>query len=252
LLYSFENFTLDTARRELRRSGALIALQPQVFDLVEYSIHNRERVVSKDDLLAAVWNGRIVSESTLSTRINAARSALGDSGEEQRLIRTAHGKGIRFVGAVREQGETVRKLAAIFAADVAGYSRLMEQDEVGTLRRLTACRAILDERIAGYRGRIFGSAGDSVVAEFASAVDAINAPSRCRRRSPKKSRCVSASACMSATSLCKPTICMATASTSPHGSRRSPSLAGSASRGSCATKSATSCPMLWRIWESRA
>ncbi|HEY2227535.1 MAG TPA: AAA family ATPase, partial [Xanthobacteraceae bacterium] len=79
-----------------------IALQPQVFDLLEYSIRNRERVVSKDDLLAAVWHGRIVSESTLSTRINAARTAIGDGGEEQRLIRTAHGKGIRFVGTVRE------------------------------------------------------------------------------------------------------------------------------------------------------
>jgi hypothetical protein len=77
LLYSFEDFSLDTARRELRRSGALIALQPQVFDLLEYSIGHRDRVVSKDDLPAAVWNGRIVSESTLSTRINghAARSA---------------------------------------------------------------------------------------------------------------------------------------------------------------------------------
>jgi adenylate cyclase len=173
LLYCFEDFSLDTARREFRRGGALIALQPQVFDLLEYTIRNRERVVSKDDLLGAVWNGRIVSESTLSTRINAARSALGDNGEEQRLIRTAHGKGIRFVGVVHEQGETVRKLAAIFAADVAGYSRLMEQDEIGTLRRLTACRAILDERVAAYRGRIFGSAGDSVVADFASAVDAV-------------------------------------------------------------------------------
>jgi len=58
LLYSFEDFSLDTARRELRRDGALIALQPQVFDLLEYSIRNRERVVSKDDLLAAVWDDR--------------------------------------------------------------------------------------------------------------------------------------------------------------------------------------------------
>jgi DNA-binding winged helix-turn-helix (wHTH) protein len=88
LLYSFEDFSLDTARRELRRNGTLIALQPQVFDLLEYSIRNRDRVVSKDDLLAAVWSGRIVSESAVSTRINAARSAIGDSGEEQRLIRT--------------------------------------------------------------------------------------------------------------------------------------------------------------------
>jgi adenylate cyclase len=173
LLYSFEDFSLDTARRELRRGNALVSLQRQVFDVLEYLIRNRERVVSKDDLLAAVWNGRIVSESTLSTRINAARSAIGDSGGEQRLLRTAHGKGIRFVGAVREEEETVRKLAAIFAADVEGYSRLMEQDEVGTLRRLTACRAIIDQRIAAYRGRIFGSAGDSVVADFSSAVDAV-------------------------------------------------------------------------------
>jgi DNA-binding winged helix-turn-helix (wHTH) protein len=153
LLYSFEDFSLDTARRELRRSGALIALQRQVFDLLEYLIRNRERVVSKDDLLAAVWNGRIVSEVNLSTRINAARSAIGDSGEEQRLIRTAHGKGFRFIGAAREEVETVRKLAAIFAADVEGYSRLMGKDEVGTLRRLTACRAILDELIAAHGRR---------------------------------------------------------------------------------------------------
>jgi len=173
LLYSFEDFSLDTAQRELRRGGVPISLQPQVFDLLEFLIRNRERVVSKDDLLAAVWNGRIVSESTLSTRINAARNAIGDSGEDQRLIRTAHGKGVRFVGSVREEEGTVRKLAAIFAADVEGYSRLMGKDEVGTLRRLTACRAILDERIAAYRGRVFGSAGDSIVADFASAVDAV-------------------------------------------------------------------------------
>jgi len=158
LLYSFEDFALDTARRELRRSGTPISLQPQVFDLLEYLIRNRERVVSKDDLLAAVWDGRIVSESTLSTRINSARVAIGDSGEEQRLIRTTHGKGFRFVGVLREEEQTVRKLAAIFAADVEGYSRLMGQDEIGTLHRLTACRAILDELIAAHRGRIFGGA----------------------------------------------------------------------------------------------
>ena len=173
LLYSFEDFSVDTARRELRRRGTLVFLHPQVFDLLEFLIRSRERVVSKDDLLAAVWNGRIVAESTLSTRIKAARSAIGDSGAQQRLIRTAHGKGFRFVGAVRAEEETVRKLAAIFAADVEGYSRLMGRDEVGTLRRLTACRAILDERIAAHRGRVFGSAGDSVVADFASAVDAV-------------------------------------------------------------------------------
>jgi len=205
LLYSFEDFSVDTARRELRRRGTLVFLHPQVFDLLEFLIRSRERVVSKDDLLAAVWNGRIVAESTLSTRIKAARSAIGDSGAQQRLIRTAHGKGFRFVGAVRAEEETVRKLAAIFAADVEGYSRLMGRDEVGTLRRLTACRAILDERIAAHRGRVFGSAGDSVVADFASAVDAVQcavavqeAFAKKTRLGRRKSRCVFASACMSA------------------------------------------------------
>jgi adenylate cyclase len=74
---------------------------------------------------------------------------------------------------VHEREATVRKLAAIFAADVVGYSRLMGDDEVGTLQRLTACRTILDGQIAAYHGRIFGSAGDSVVADFPSAVDAL-------------------------------------------------------------------------------
>lgn len=102
MLYSFENFTLDTDRRELRRGPALVTMTPQVFDLLEYLIRNRERVVSKGDLIAAIWGGRIVSESALTTSINAARSAVTDTGAEQRLIRTLPRKGIRFVGAVHE------------------------------------------------------------------------------------------------------------------------------------------------------
>src|SRR5687767_13413775 len=78
-------------------------MQPQVFDVLEYLIRHRDRVVSKDDLLAAVWNGRIISDSGLTSRISAARTAIGDSGEAQRLIRTLPRKGIRFVGEVREQ-----------------------------------------------------------------------------------------------------------------------------------------------------
>jgi TolB-like protein len=103
LLYLFEDYTLDTDRRELRRGRALVALTPQVFDLLEYLIRNRERVLSKDDLIASVWRGRIVSESALNTRISAARSAIDDTGEEQRLIRTLPRKGVRFVGVVREE-----------------------------------------------------------------------------------------------------------------------------------------------------
>jgi DNA-binding winged helix-turn-helix (wHTH) protein len=100
--FFFGDFALDTDRRELRRGAALIAMEPQVFDLLIYLVQNRERVVSKDDLIASVWQGRIVSESTLSSRITAVRKAVGDSGKEQNLIRTAARKGIRFVGTVIE------------------------------------------------------------------------------------------------------------------------------------------------------
>ena len=81
---------------------ALVAVEPQVFDLLVHLIRHRDRVVSKDDLLASVWQGRIVSESALFNRINAARSAIGDTGDQQRLIKTLPRKGIRFVGEVRE------------------------------------------------------------------------------------------------------------------------------------------------------
>jgi len=100
--YLFEGHSLDIDRRELKRGSEQVALEPQVFDLLAYLVKNRDRVLSKDDLIAAVWGGRIVSESTLTSRINSARKAVGDTGEEQRLIRTYARKGIRFVGEVQE------------------------------------------------------------------------------------------------------------------------------------------------------
>jgi DNA-binding winged helix-turn-helix (wHTH) protein/class 3 adenylate cyclase/tetratricopeptide (TPR) repeat protein len=105
LLYLFENCSLDSDRRELRRAGALVAVEPQVFDVLHNLIRNREHVVSKSALLADVWQGRVVSDATLSSRINSARSAVGDNGEQQRLIRTVHSKGFRFVGTVVEGAE---------------------------------------------------------------------------------------------------------------------------------------------------
>jgi DNA-binding winged helix-turn-helix (wHTH) protein len=103
LRYRFENHIIDTDRRELRRGTQLITVEPQVFDILSYLILNREKVVSRDDLIASIWAGRIVSESALTTRINAARSAIGDNGHDQHLIKTLPRKGIRFVGAVHEQ-----------------------------------------------------------------------------------------------------------------------------------------------------
>ena len=102
LRYTFENCTFDTDRRELYRGADVITVAPQVFDLLNYLIRNREHVVSKDDLINAIWKGRIVSDSALTTRMNVARSVIGDSGDEQRLIKTLPRKGFRFVGPVRE------------------------------------------------------------------------------------------------------------------------------------------------------
>jgi TolB-like protein len=99
--FLFSDHVLDADRRELRRGAEPIAVEPQVFDLLVYLVENRDRVVSKDDLIATVWGGRIVSDSTLTSRINAARKAVGDSGEEQKLIRTIARKGFRFVAPVR-------------------------------------------------------------------------------------------------------------------------------------------------------
>ncbi|PIT02964.1 membrane protein [Bradyrhizobium nitroreducens] len=105
MAFHFEDFVLDAERRELRRARTLIALEPQVFDLLLHLVRNRERVVTRDNLLDAVWNGRVVSESTLTSRINAARRAVDDNGGEQRLIRTIARKGVRFVGEVTELSE---------------------------------------------------------------------------------------------------------------------------------------------------
>jgi TolB-like protein len=105
LRFLFGGHVLDTARRELSLGGEQIELEPQVFDLLVHLLRNRERVVSKDDLLASVWGGRIVSDATLDSRIAAARRAVGDTGAAQSLIRTFARKGVRFVGEVREEGK---------------------------------------------------------------------------------------------------------------------------------------------------
>jgi adenylate cyclase len=133
--FLFEDYVLDTNRRELRRGSALLSIEPQVFDLLVFLVCNRERVVSKDDLLASVWGGRIVSESTLASRLNAARRIIGDTGEQQRLIRTIIGKGVRFVGKAHEQQDTDQSVAppvvprlSIVVLPFANFSNDPEQE----------------------------------------------------------------------------------------------------------------------------
>lgn len=99
----FADCELDAERRELRRGGDLVALEPQVFDLILYLADNRDHVVSKDELIEGVWGGRIVSDSTLTSRLTMARKAIGDNGGTQHVIRTIHRKGVRFVADMNEQ-----------------------------------------------------------------------------------------------------------------------------------------------------
>jgi DNA-binding winged helix-turn-helix (wHTH) protein len=122
LRYFFEDFALDTDRRELRRGADVVPTTPQVFDLLDYLIQHRERVVSKDDLINAVWNGRIVSDAALTTRLNAARTAIADGGDKQHLIKTLPRKGFRFVGAVQE-GQKPATASAGSAAQNDGTAR---------------------------------------------------------------------------------------------------------------------------------
>ena len=123
--FVFGDYSLDVGRRELRRGQNLVQLEPQVFDLLVYLVRNRDRVVTRDDIFAAVWGGRIVSESALSSRITAVRKAIGDSGEQQALIRTAARKGIRFIGEVSEQTEGPAQPIAAPAATAT--SRLRQE-----------------------------------------------------------------------------------------------------------------------------
>jgi TolB-like protein len=108
MILSFGDYEIDVERRELRRATAPVHVEPQVFDLLVYLVQNRDRVVSKDDLIASVWGGRIVSDSTLTSRINAARNAIGDSGGDKKLIRTIARKGLRFVGVVQAQPDSAQ------------------------------------------------------------------------------------------------------------------------------------------------
>jgi TolB-like protein len=101
MLYLFDAFELDVDQIELRRNGVAVPIEPQVFALLRLLVESRDRMVSKEEVVEKVWEGRFVSDSAISSRIKSARRALGDDGKEQRFIRTLHGQGFRFIGDVR-------------------------------------------------------------------------------------------------------------------------------------------------------
>ncbi|HEX6196097.1 MAG TPA: alpha/beta fold hydrolase [Gemmatimonadaceae bacterium] len=102
MVFVFADCELDLTRFELRRAGSVVPIEPQVFDVLAVLIRERGRVVTKEELLDTVWGNRFVSESTLTSRVKAARRAIGDDGQAQRLIRTVHGRGYQFVGTAEE------------------------------------------------------------------------------------------------------------------------------------------------------
>jgi DNA-binding winged helix-turn-helix (wHTH) protein len=130
LAYQFRGFVLDPDRRELRSGAKVCVVEPQVFDVLEFLIRNRDRVVTRDDLLAGVWGGRVVSESAIAARINAARRAIGDDGKEQRLIRTIAHKGFRFVGDVWEEADEAK----------AGVAPAQQIPRAAREQHITFCR----------------------------------------------------------------------------------------------------------------
>src|SRR5947209_10504235 len=115
VVFRFGDHVLDIERRELRCGAEPVALEPQVFDLLVYLVRNRDRVVTKDNMIDGVWGGRIVSDSALTTRLNAVRKAVDDSGAAQRVIRTVPRRGVRFVGEVSEDSETAAGVEVISA-----------------------------------------------------------------------------------------------------------------------------------------
>jgi TolB-like protein len=165
--FIFSDHMLDTKLRELRRGPELVAVEPQVFDLLTYLVQNNDRVVSKDDLIAAIWHGRIVSESTLTSRINAARKAVSDSGRDQRLIRTFARKGFRFVGAVcaQQSGDQVlspldRPAIAVFPfTNMSGepeqeyFSEGISEDIITALSKLRWFHVIARNSSFNYKGK---------------------------------------------------------------------------------------------------
>ena len=201
--YRFGEQLLDVECREVRRGTALVSVEPQVFDLILYLIENRDRVVTKDDLIDAIWDGRIVSNSALTTRINAARTAIGDSGKAQTLIKTFPRKGFRFVGDVRKEAAVsgAQDLArhstipVVVRAEARAACVLMGEDEGATRNALRGSRNTVVLSLENRGGRILPTPADTVIAVLPDGAGGVSAAAATRhalvemnRNLPEESR----------------------------------------------------------------
>ena len=167
MIYEFDTCELDTATQELRRDGDLVAVEPQVLAVLEYLVSNHERVVTKIELLDEVWGDRFVSESALTSRIKLARKACGDSGREQRIVKTVHGRGYRVVAAVSERrpGQTVSRSTGTRGPDGGTRGVVGRDDELAALEAAMGAAGAGERRFAWVIGDA-GTGKSTLVAEF--------------------------------------------------------------------------------------
>jgi len=168
MIYTFGHFELDLAAVELRSGGQAVSLEPQVFALLVLLVENRERLVSKDEIVEKVWDGRVVTDAAVASRVKSARQALGDDGKAQQLIRTIHGQGYRFVAPAKIS----RGAAAATAAEQrAGEGPQGLADLVASLDRISRpSLAVLPFRFVGDDERYAGLANalpDELITDLA-------------------------------------------------------------------------------------
>ena len=154
----FGPFEVDADAYELRRDGETVHVEPQVFDVLRYLLEHRDRMVSKEELLEQVWGTRFVSESALTSRVKAVRRAVGDDGREQRVIRTVHGRGYRFVAPI--DGAAPQEVVGVDRVGPVPTSPLLEREQAWKVLD----GAVGDAASArGQRGAGFGRSGDRQV-----------------------------------------------------------------------------------------
>lgn len=203
MIYRFADCELDTERFELRRGGAVQKVEPQVFEILRYLVERHDQFIAKEELHRAIWQGRVVSDAAMSSRIKAARRAIGDNGTEQRLIRTVHGRGLRFVAPVMsddlrqpedrapaqqpepdggEANATGLSQEVLLSADVH-LSELLNGDSPAAAAEaaLLSARAILRSKIERSGGQVVAAEGAGITARFGSAVDALECAASLQR-----------------------------------------------------------------------
>jgi TolB-like protein len=162
MIYKFGQFELDLAAAELRAAGDVVHVEPQVFALLALLVENSERLISRDEIIEKVWDGRVVSDAAIASRVKSARRALGDDGRAQQLIKTLHGQGYRFVGQARAE----RGAAAVAAPKIEGLHEMVNRAE----RMLRPSLAVLPFRFIGSDARhaaLADALPDELIADLA-------------------------------------------------------------------------------------